>query len=103
MKKTLLAAALLFAAAGSRPALADVTSTFFTSGGTSIQVDVAASTTPGVHPSVIFLYGADGMSAFPWNYPSIATWFALQGYNFYVVHYFDKTATALATPLLTYK
>jgi len=41
------------------------------------------------------------MSLAPWDYPYIANWFSSQGYNFFIVHYFDKTNTTFATPLNT--
>src|SRR3954471_18374867 len=104
MTKLLALTALLCGAAVPWPATAAITTSteYFTSGGTSIQVDVTLPGTSGLHPSVIFLYGADGMALFPWNYETIANWFASQGYNFFVVHYFDRTGTVLATPLITY-
>ena len=95
--RPLVTAALLFTAAAVQPAHAAT----FTSGGTPIQMDVYPAAGSGTHPSVLFLYGADGMSLAPWDYPYIANWFSSQGYNFFIVHYFDKTNTTFATPLNT--
>ncbi len=74
----------------------------FTSGGVPINVDVYNAVGTGTHPSIIFLYGSDGATLFPWNYPYMGSWFASQGYNFYMVHYFDRTGTVLGDPLTVY-
>ena len=105
MKKLLRVFAIfLFAVSGSRLAIAiDIPTGVFYSGNVPINVDVFKPTGAGVHPTVIFLGGADGMSIFPWNYTSMGSWFASQGYNFFIVHYFDRTGTVFADPLTTYK
>lgn len=70
----------------------------FVSGGTTIHVEVAAASGTGLHPTVLLLYGESGeVGLFPWDFPSIATWFASQGYNCFIVHYLDK-AFPLVTP-----
>lgn len=43
------------------------------------------------------------MAITPWDYPYVANWFASQGYNFFIVHYFDRTGTVLATPFVTFQ
>jgi carboxymethylenebutenolidase len=64
----------------------------FVSGGTTIHVEVAFASGTGQHPTVLLLYGENGeVGLFPWNFPSIAVWFASEGYNCFVVHYLDKS------------
>ncbi|MES1258910.1 MAG: dienelactone hydrolase family protein [Acidobacteriota bacterium] len=65
----------------------------FVSGSQSIHVDAYETTAAGSHPAIVFLYGADAMAILPWSYSAIGSWFASQGYNFYIVHYFDRTQT----------
>ena len=91
------ATALLLSAAVFQPPVAVAATASFPSGGASIRVDVYPATGSGTHPSVLFLYGADGMALAPWDYPYVANWFASQGYNFFIVHYFD-TGSMFATP-----
>jgi dipeptidyl aminopeptidase/acylaminoacyl peptidase len=63
----------------------------FVSGGTTIHVEVAFASGTGQHPTVLLLYGENGEAGlFPWNFPSIAVWFASEGYNCFIVHYLDK-------------
>jgi dienelactone hydrolase len=63
----------------------------FVSGGTTIHVEVALASATGQHPTVLLLYGENGeVGLFPWNFPSIAVWFASEGYNCFIVHYLDK-------------
>jgi dipeptidyl aminopeptidase/acylaminoacyl peptidase len=63
----------------------------FVSGGTTIHVEVALANGTGQHPTVLLLYGENGeVGLFPWNFPSIAVWFASEGYNCFIVHYLDK-------------
>jgi dipeptidyl aminopeptidase/acylaminoacyl peptidase len=93
----LTATALLFSVAAIQPAIAVAATASFPSGGASIRMDVYPATGSGTHPSVLFLYGADGMALAPWDYPYVANWFASQGYNFFIVHYFD-TGSTFATP-----
>lgn len=99
--KTKLIHALLFASAalvfasgiqsGSAASLPLPVETFV-SGGTTIHVEVAFASTTGQHPTVLLLYGENGETGlFPWNFPSIAVWFASEGYNCFVVHYLDKS------------
>jgi dienelactone hydrolase len=96
MTKFLLTIAVLaFAAVAPRAADAQIIPSLpvltYTSGGTTIHVEVATATGTGVHPSVIFLYGENGeVGLFPWNYAYIGSWFASQGFNCFVVHYLDK-------------
>ena len=70
----------------------------FTSGAQPIHVDIYNAAGAGTHPSIVFLYGADGMAILPWSYTAMASWFASQGYNFYIVHYFDRTGTVFGDP-----
>jgi dienelactone hydrolase len=103
MTRNLLATTVLLCAVAAvvRPANAASPRASFSSGGVPVQVDAYPATGSGIHASVIFLYGADGMAITPWDYPYVADWFASQGYNFFIVHYFDRTGTVLATPLVT--
>lgn len=43
----------------------------------------------------------DGMALFPQSYSMIAGWRASQGYDVYIVHYFDRTGTTFADPITT--
>jgi dipeptidyl aminopeptidase/acylaminoacyl peptidase len=94
-KLLLAAAAFVFAASGIQPAGAatlPLPVETFISGGTTINVEVAMASGTGLHPTVLLLYGENGeVGLFPWNFPSIAVWFASQGYNCLIVHYLDKS------------
>jgi dipeptidyl aminopeptidase/acylaminoacyl peptidase len=79
------------------------TNVTFTSGGVNVRVDAYISTAAGLRPSIVYLYGSDGMTLFPLGYKSLGTLFASEGFNFYIVRYFDKTGTAIADPLTVYK
>ena len=84
-------------------AAAGVTTQVFTSAGSTIHVDVYAASAAGTHPSIVFLYGSDGMSILPWSYTALASWYASQGYNFYIVHYFDRTGTTFGDLVSDFK
>lgn len=71
----------------------------FTSDGVTVQVERFPAAASGKNPSVIFLYGADGLAVQPWRYRSVGRWFAEQGYNFYLVHYFDGTTVLGQQPI----
>src|SRR5580692_10837171 len=74
----------------------------FVSGGTTIHVEVASASGTGLHPTVLLLYGENGeVGLFPWNFPSIAVWFASEGYNCFVVHYLDKAFPLPAPSVFT--
>jgi dienelactone hydrolase len=78
----------------------------FMSGGQTIHVDEYLTSSSGSHPSVVYLYGEDGMILFPSAYQMLGGVFALSGYDFYVVHYFDRTGSSfqqlLSNPILMY-
>src|SRR3982751_2369327 len=68
----------------------------FESSGVPIQVDVYQATTPGPHPAIVYLYGADAMAILPETYAALGKTFASRGYNFYIVHYLNRTKTLFA-------
>jgi dienelactone hydrolase len=78
----------------------------FTSGGQSIHVDEYLASGSGLHPSVVYMYGEDGMTLFPSAYQMLGDAFARSGYDFYIVHYFDRTGSTfmqlLSNPVLMY-
>src|SRR5205085_1219779 len=85
-----ITAGLLIGLAGHcATAAADTSTAVFSSGGVPIQVDVFTPSGGGIHPSIVYAYGSDGMSLFPYGYKANGTWFASQGFNFFLVHYFD--------------
>lgn len=90
-----MAASLSTAQAQSSPAT-------FTSAGHTISVDWYHAATAGTHPVIVYLYGMDGMLLFPQSYSMMGSWFASQGYDVFVIHYFDRTGTVFADPFTVF-
>ena len=74
----------------------------YSSGGTSIKVDCYRAATPGTHAAIVYLYGMDGMLLFPSSYAMLGGWLASQGYDVYIIHYFDRTGTTFADPITVF-
>jgi dipeptidyl aminopeptidase/acylaminoacyl peptidase len=87
---TRLTSLLLFLMAGVLPAAV------FESSGVPIQVDEYRATAPGPHPAIIYLYGADAMAIGPEMYVALGNTFASRGYDFYIIHYLNRTRTLFA-------
>lgn len=81
------------------PAAWAQTEATYTSGGVAITVDCYHATTTGTHPVIVYLYGLDGMQLFPASYVWMSEWFASQGYDVYIVHYFDRTGSSFPNPV----
>lgn len=70
----------------------------FESSSVPIQVDEYRATTPGPHPAIVYLYGADAMAILPETYVALGNAFASRGYHFYIIHYLNRTQTLFADP-----
>src|SRR3982751_959990 len=92
MSNHLLASLLLCLMVGVCPAAV------FESSGIPIQVDEYRATTPGPHPAIVYMYGADAMAILPETYVALGNAFAAHGYDFYIIHYLNRTRTAFADP-----
>src|SRR5205085_3173631 len=79
-------------------AQAQSTPASFTSAGHQISVDWYPATSAGQHPVIIYLYGLDGMLLFPQSYTMLGSWLATQGYDVFVIHYFDRTGSLYGDP-----
>lgn len=101
--------ALALALAGCRHRVVDWTpdprvahsDTAFVRGGSRIVVERMAPLGHGRHPAILVLHPSDGTDGSGGQYVRrFADEFALNGYVCYVVHYFDRTATARSNDAL---
>jgi dipeptidyl aminopeptidase/acylaminoacyl peptidase len=83
----------LFFAAGAR--CMEEHATFLTDGH-SVGVEVFEPAAAGSHPAVVYLHGADGVSAHEAAYHDSARGLAARGYAVFLIHYFDRTGTRWA-------
>src|SRR5215212_2317684 len=71
----------------------------FNSGGVTINVDVITTSSPGNRPAVVFLYGSNGMTP---AYLQMGRTFAQNGFQVFIIHYFDRTGTTMSTSSAAY-
>lgn len=68
----------------------------FLSDGHPVGVEVFEPAAAGKHPAILYLHGADGVSAHEAAYHDSARGLAARGYAVFLIHYFDRTGTRWA-------
>src|SRR2546423_1114356 len=75
----------------------------FSSDGKPISVERFRPESPGKHPAVLYLHGADGMTYRTSTYRESARQLARLGFDVSLVHYFDRTGTAFANSITEFQ